>query len=377
MKSTKNLGGRFGKQKKIKQNIMDRYLSNKIRLISFVAILMVVYIHSYNMVTKSLSGNIVINEGYSFFIQFFISQGLTRVAVPIFFSISGYLFFLNMKGSVSEFLIKFKKRIQTLVIPYLLWSIFAILLFYFLQSFAASKNFFTNQLIKDYSFSKLLHTIFLNPINYQLWFIRDLIVLVLISPIIFWSIKFSKFIIILLFFVAWMIDFNFVIFSSDSLLFFSFGAFISMQNNSLVIARLTNKKYLLVSVAWMILVLTFSTLKYNETDNVNLLNLLYKSSIICGIIAIWSLYDIILEDKEINNNKYFKITSFSFFIYAFHEPFLTILKKGLLFAFSKSDFFSLLVYFVAPLIIILISISVGYFLSSFFPKVYRTLTGGR
>jgi surface polysaccharide O-acyltransferase-like enzyme len=117
------------------------------------------------------------------FLQYFISQGLFRLPTPIFFSISGYLFFLNMKGKQSEFILKFKKRIKTIVIPYLFWSTSGVLIYFALQIIPQSRAFFNKELVINYSLLKLLNTIFFNPVPGQLWYLRDLIMLVFLSPI--------------------------------------------------------------------------------------------------------------------------------------------------------------------------------------------------
>jgi len=153
---------------------------------------MVVFIHSYNVTVKFSSGNMSFNDGYNVFIQNFFSQGITRIAVPIFFCISGYLFFLKFRGTINEFVLKYKKRAKSLLLPYLIWSIWGLVFYFGLQLFPQSKNFFTNDLIVNYSLKKILNTIFLNPIPYQLWFVRDLIVLVILTPIIYWLTKYFR-----------------------------------------------------------------------------------------------------------------------------------------------------------------------------------------
>ena len=70
---------------------MNKYLSDKLRIISLISMIMVVFLHSYNVTVKFSSGNMSFNDGYNVFIQNFFSQGITRIAVPIFFCISGCL----------------------------------------------------------------------------------------------------------------------------------------------------------------------------------------------------------------------------------------------------------------------------------------------
>lgn len=106
---------------------MNTYLSEKLKVISFIAMILVVLLHSYNLIVRLKTGTVVLDRGYNFFIQEFISQGITRIAVPLFFAISGYLFFLNLSGTWSEFKEKYRKRIKTLLLPYLFWSLWSLL----------------------------------------------------------------------------------------------------------------------------------------------------------------------------------------------------------------------------------------------------------
>ena len=142
---------------------MNKYLSIKLNVISFFSMVMVVFLHSYNVVVNLNTQNIELNRGYSSFFQDFFSQGITRIAVPLFFLISGYLFFLNIKGAPGEFISKFKKRLKTIVLPYLFWSVWGLLLFFILQTLPQSKNFFTASISGFLSFfSFIFYLIFKN-----------------------------------------------------------------------------------------------------------------------------------------------------------------------------------------------------------------------
>ena len=71
---------------------MDKYISNKIKNISLIMTFFVVILHSNNLEDSTVFN---INT----LIQNFIGQGIVRIAVPIFFLISGYLFFYKFKPS--------------------------------------------------------------------------------------------------------------------------------------------------------------------------------------------------------------------------------------------------------------------------------------
>jgi hypothetical protein len=81
-----------------------------------------------------------------------------------------------------------------------------------------------------------------------------------------------------------------------------------------------------------------------------------------------------METKE---SKLSILFSFTFFIFAFHEPILTILKKGFFSILGQGEMISTIIYFAAPTIAIISSIFIGYFLKKATPQFYSLLTGGR
>ncbi|AWH74794.1 hypothetical protein DCS32_11685 [Dokdonia sp. Dokd-P16] len=357
--------------------MISKFLSDKIKAISFLLMIMVVFLHSYNLKIKFTTETALIEKGYNSFIQNLISEGITRVAVPLFFIISGYLFFLSIKnGSTSEFFSKFRKRYKTLVLPYLLWSIYGLLFFLFLQLIPFSKPFFTNNLIIDYSLKDWFNSIFLNPIPYQLWFIRDLIVLIIFSPILYWLVKYFKVYIICIFLITWLFQFDYLIFSNEALLFFALGAFFGIQKINIQKIKL-RKKNAMVCMIWVLLVFIKTYLIYVNVENEWLIRILHKSSILVGIASIWLLYDIIFEKKDIEKSKCYQLFQYSFFLFAFHEPVLTIFKKGFYYVLGQSQLSSFLIYFSAPVITILVSVIVGTLTKKYIPQGYYLMTGGR
>jgi len=358
---------------------MNKYLSEKLRIISFISMIMIVFLHSYNLTIKFSSGNIRFNSGYNIFIQNFFSQGITRVAVPIFFCISGYLFFLNMKGTINEFVVKYRRRAKSLLLPYLLWSVWGLVFYFVLQILPQSKNFFTSDLIVNYSFEKILERIFVDPIPYQLWFIRDLLVLVILSPVIYWLTKYFRALPIILFFIIWLefFKFSFVIVTNESVFFFCLGAYFAINKRDYLLKRLEQKYYLIFSIFWVFLVLLKTGLMYENFNQKILLLLLHKISIIMGSIGLWNIYDILMTKKTSPNKKILNLSSFSFFLYAFHEPLLTIIRKGLFYFMGAGEIISITIYFLAPTVTIIISILLGSFIKKKSPKFYNLITGGR
>ncbi|QOG04126.1 acyltransferase [Flavobacterium sp. MDT1-60] len=354
---------------------MNKCLSDKIKIVSFFSMILVVYLHSYNLLINIGENSRTINKGYNSFIQEFVSKGVTNIAVPFFFVISGYLFFLNVDGYWNEFLLKYKKRISTLLVPYLLWSMFGILFYFTLQSVPISKPFFTKQLISNYSIIELLNVLFLKPIPYQLWFIRDLIILILFSPLIYRLVKLSNYFILLLLSILWLARIDYFLFSNEAFFFFIIGAFISIKSTKL--EEKINKSFFFYFLIWLSLVLFKTILNNTALRSDYFLYFLNKISILFGIIAVWSGYDVYFKKREMSEVKIAPIFQYSFFIYVAHEPMLTIYKKVLYVILGQNEMVSFVIYVVAPILTISSSLIIGFFLKKHLSKLYSLLTGNR
>jgi len=355
---------------------MNKHLSVKFKIISFVLMIMVVFIHSHNIGKNLLAGNTVLKEGYSSFIQDFFSDGITLVAVPLFFIISGYLFFLGFNGTIKEFIYKYNKRLKTLVVPYLFWSIGVLLLFYVLQFLPEFKTFFGSKLIKDYSLNEFLIKIFITPIPLQLWFLRDLILLTLLSPVIYWLIRNIRILFLLILFFVWFFDLNYIVLESSSLLFFIFGASLSIKKSNILLIDFS-KRYYIYAFLWLALVLSKSILLYQDYGHDLLFRVIDKSGILVGVLAVWSVYDFLFKNKDLSNHKFYEISSFSFFLYAFHIPILSVIRRGFFTIMGKGELASLFIYFAVPFVTISIGLFLGFRLRSYTPRFYGVITGNR
>lgn len=124
---------------------------------------------------------------------------LSDLAVPCFFLFSGFLFFF-VKNEDEEFNIlpKLKRRITSLIVPYLLWNIIAILLLW-LQYCVKLKSVSFSELISLLNEKGWLHIFWDStnrlgqsgaPADMPLWYLRDLIVMVfVISPFLVYILK--------------------------------------------------------------------------------------------------------------------------------------------------------------------------------------------
>lgn len=352
---------------------MKSILSQKLKIASFLLMIMVVFLHSYNLDIKQNKPILFFEKDLNWIIQNFISFGLTRIAVPLFFIISGYLFVYDKKTDLPAFVVKLKKRISTLLIPYLFWTLIGLLFYFILQSIPQIEPFFTKKLIRNYNWRELLSAIINEPIPYQLWFLKDLIVMVFISPLLVFLVKKLNFFFLLVIFLFWFLNQDSIILTSEALLFFSIGIYLSVFKPDLIEFKTGKASFFLFLWIVLLILKTFFAL----VIGVGFLDvILLKVSILVGIIAFWFNLDNYIK-KIVNYKIFISGIEFSFFLYLFHEPLLTIIKKALFAVLSQNTYNSLIVYFIAPIITILLSIFVGRILKSKLKRIYLFSTGGR
>lgn len=179
---------------------MDVLQSKAIDGIRFPLIIMVVFIHNVGLgvpvsdISFVFSNGLTSSDLYNLFRKMILGI-FGCVAVPTFYVISGYLFFYNIdKLTKNVFLKKIKSRFSSLLIPYVCWNTIAYFPFNDIM-FSVVKG--TSFIWPDFSFSIFLnyvknvsvdkfgHTIYyFHPINMPLWYVRNLMVLVLLTPLI-------------------------------------------------------------------------------------------------------------------------------------------------------------------------------------------------
>jgi surface polysaccharide O-acyltransferase-like enzyme len=362
---------------------MDKYLSDKIKLLSFLAIVLVVILHSNNGFLFFYQTSWT---DYSVFTKNFISNNVTLIAVPFFFTFSGYLFFINYNAT--SLLKKLKKRITTLILPYLIWSAIGLVtLFVFSKAWWFESNYFD-----QFSLTKLIFSLSVKPIPFQLWFLRNLILLTLISPIIYLAINHFSYSLAIASGLLWLGNFD--LFPSKgyiygnqslSLFFYVLGATIALKGKNIVLKNHTKPPYLLL-LAWVTLLFINTYFDSISILNINPLNmygegkiillLSFKLAIVLGIVSIWRLYDFFFYGKAVEGSWAYKLSSYTFFIYACHEPLQTFVKSTLS-IFSWANHNALVLYLLIPTITILSCLALGIMLKKYLSTIYGWATGGR
>jgi len=351
---------------------ISNYLSDKIKTLSFILIILVLYIHS------GFHANEITGMYWNDFIQEYISGKIGRLAVPLFFMISGYLFFFNTDNGIVIIKRKIRSRIKSLVVPYL-YGCFYFTVFVFALQFVPGINDHVNGgglTVLNRPLLLVIKNLFWigtnsnAPFAFHLWFIRDLIVIVALTPILYYLLGCLKWWLILMLFALTLIS---IVPSSlfSSLFWFSLGAIFSLTE-----ANIDYKKSLL-GILILSLYLSFSLLEL--ISGFIIPEPILKLLIILGIVGIWFSYDFMVSNGfSLKEHQWFSIASgFTFFIYLFHEPTLNIVRKVIVAFLGKNSMGYLISYLLSPFIFVLTMVYIGLLLKRFIPKIYSNLVGGR
>lgn len=158
----------------------EQAFSKKVTTVMFLMSLQVLLIHNNNTMVYGL------NQGLSSFAEGFIklfSFDLGSQAVPVFFLLSGGLFYrFDLREGWGTLRKKLGRRIFSTLVPYLLWNILYTGIYLVLPQTIAWLRTGTSPGI-DFLW-KLLGGVFLADYCFVFWYLRNLMVLMLLSPLI-------------------------------------------------------------------------------------------------------------------------------------------------------------------------------------------------
>ncbi len=357
----------------------DELLSKTITFLRFPMIVLVVFIHT-NLGGVILNGASMVNISelpiYRA-VHHFVTEELADTAVPMFFFFSGFLFFYKSEFNKKIYLNKLGKRLKTLLIPYIFWNLLVLALTFIHQSLSPAHLPGPGMLIADFNLTDWL-TVFWTygdtnmPICYQFWFIRDLMVVILFSPIIYYFIRYCKCVGLIAFSAIWIFDIWFDIqgFGSVPFYFFYIGAYFSIRKINFATAFYKIRHYSIM--LYIGLLALDSLLQYHEHS----LIYVHNTAIILGSISIIAWTSALLHKKTPSICP--TVLTGTFFVYACHGILvMALIKSYVKILYPLNDLTATLGYFTIPAFVVCITIGVYSIMSKYFPKFTAIITGGR
>lgn len=296
-------------------------------------------------------------------------------SVPLFFLFASFLQF----SKDDNYYILLRKRFKSVLCPYLIWTILVILVYFVAQKIPLLSSFFSSndKIIKDWSVFDYIRafsyfdvsTSLKYPIVIQFWFLRELIIYIILSPLIkFLCTKFPGSCFLCIFLAAFYnLNLYFTV-SSTAFFYYVLGFYFSKFKISFfdLADRISIFEYLFVLLGYE----SCSLIIPNFIENTFL------------ITIISSLFLLKISAYLIENNSIFNVlkylSSYSFFIYAVHSPFIEPVLNKISWKFIPLRGVGCFLQFLFVVIgTILFSTIIGIILKKLFPKLFNLLNGGR
>ena len=354
----------------------------------FPLILLVVFIHSFGLPYEGAEP-ILLHRGSFEIVRTMLSGMIAHSAVPAFFFISGFLMFYHVENySMPIYRRKMQKRLYTLLLPYLLWNLVALLAWYLrLRSLGISAHMiqllYTDKgwlsflwifgVVGDANRDILGNVTHLTvPANLPLWYLRDLIVVSLLSPLVYVFIKRGRLVALSLFMLLFLsgIFQNVPGLSSVSIAFYSFGAFFSITRTDFSAFFL---RCLGPALFIYVVLLAYMVVNFHE----NATTLLFPLLRLVGVFVMFGIAERAVRYTLPSLPSVFSESTF--FVYAIHYVlFLSFVEKQLGTAFSFADEYGQTIqYLLAPLLKTCIYVGMYVALKRVLPKPLSMFMGRR
>lgn len=353
----------------------NKLLSETIGVLRFPLMVCVVLIHT---IIPNQENHLIVDIFNCYIVNLFV-----HIAVPLFFFISGFLFFYGVdRFGRSEYWNKLKKRVKRIFVPFVFWG----MLFMIIKYVSCCLGFED----VDYIFNhplKWIYFVLWNPINFPLWFVRDLIFVIIISPLIYMLIKRLKIVSVIFMGFAWLFYhgnifelfgielylrtsniFNVVGCNFVPLFFFSFGAWFVLEKRDFALDF--KRLFPMAIIVFVVCTIGKFVIANEYWAEVS------KIAIISGLMsAVVIVYELVKKGWMKRN---LFLENGSQFIYYYHAIFLMYYMK-ILYYFDVFDvdneLFILGVYISIPIITILLGLWLYKVGMRYMPRVMNFVLG--
>lgn len=347
----------------------------RINILKMLFALFVVYIHSGVEGVRLSTGEIesALPSWFDYY-SYMLTNVIPCCAVSGFFFISSFLLYRK------EFIWKdnIRKRIRSILIPYLLMNTFWIVVFAIAQHVPLTQVFFANEdnMVANFSFLRWMQAYGIGaryPFLYPLWFLRNLLVLNLFATVIRKIIDYAPRVTFAAICFVFLFVKNFPFNNFGYLLnpldlsMWCFGYY--FVKNKWDLKKFENNKVLL-------LLFIVSVIYRIATKNTSIPGVMsYRLCIIIALLFWYAWFSKKLDGKI--QEVFLKFSPFNFGVYIFHEMNLTFCQKLIAKLFGSNTTILVLEHFFLPLAIVILVILFCNIFKKIMPKLYSVLIGAR
>lgn len=335
------------------------YITN----LRFPLILGVVLDHASVCIPESLRGG---DDTAS--VIFSMLQIILKISVPIFFIISGFLFFRGVTSfDKNRYVAKLRSRIHTLLIPYLLWTLICLIYLIVKQgptilrthSIDCIRDLFTWQIFWMYKQGL--------PLHFSLWYVRDLMLLSLCTPLIWLLLSKLRHVgMLLLFALHMLVNIDPSISFPVSIFYFSLGCYFAICH--IDICHIADRlRWTIVPI--MILML-FSVLAHSTV--------LSRFAHIVFAVGYLLLGAFLTNQYRLAVPQW--LTESVFFVYAMHTIAIMMILNKIFIRLIPDSSMAIFLFarlFIVGILTTMICVALYHLFKRFIPKTIAILTGNR
>lgn len=352
-----------------KSEAISRDLSDSALIAGLIGTLLVVALHYKS--NRVLPWNQM--NRLNFLVQEFFCVGLASSAVPLFAFFSGFFVCKSWKGHSHQAF--FLSKVKTLLVPYILASGLIYALTWCVCLLIPSQDMAFEGIAVEFAKT------FIKPRSVQFWYLRDLIVITALSPVLFFmKNQWFRYGITGVAAVLWLFEIQaapivagWYLLNIEVVFFFLVGVVI-YDNRELLesVIRLPRFWRFIGVILWILLIAARISVQpdidlWYQNNSTTISLFIHKAGILAGVPVIIQISSM-LKNRE----NLLRLAALTFFVYLFHfNPLFLIL--------SELDGFMDLqwVFYVKYPLVLILTFGTAGLLSNIAPGVYAVLTGNR
>ncbi|MBR1447189.1 MAG: acyltransferase family protein [Prevotella sp.] len=346
-------------------SIVEKHrLSETITFLRFPLTMIIVMYHCYCVQTPN-------NQPLYAAVTYPFGLMIGETGVPAFFFISGFLFFFSQR----KYSQKLRTRLNTLLVPYLIWNA-VVLLGYIALMVVGHPLQIADKNILDFQFIDYIRA-FVDrgqwehgngqPLLCPYWYIRNLIVLSLAAPLIGIAMKGRKALAILFTLLIWWLSLPYNGMIAQSLLFFSMGSLFSVNKIS-PLALTKGRTGHIIIMLWCLAVV-YDWLSHFCCP-------IWGSLYVHRLVLILNIFMLFYVGSHIFMKYKMPeiLTKSSFWIYTTHYPLTLLIRSAHP---QLGDWVQVVFYWTSVFVITLVCLASFWLGRRLSPKVMNVLTGNR
>lgn len=303
----------------------------------------------------------------------FMSNFLTPFAVPLFFIISGALFYRDYNRE--NYVPKLKSRFRSLLLPYLLWNTLW-MLFDILCSYTPISSLFLGRTQFTLSVGNVLEAIVHYGRNLPFWFIFALMIFVLAAPLIDLLLR-NKYVGLVVILSVWVLSLYGIglpkplFYKHNSLFYYLIGAFVGKHCFSFF--QTPKKRWLQILSLFVSAAVPIILFKFLPKGwNVHLKFALCDALLLSAAAAVWFAAD--LYSDVLGR---FRFTESSFAVFALHVNVSAVVTKLLFFVLPKNGTGAIFNFLLTVIFTLSIIALIHRSICTYLPKLAELIFGHR